>query len=61
MLFRSGETNFYGNADICVALKEQFAHLGGWMRVMDGASESFWGAYTTSEDQEEVEEFLRLK
>lgn len=54
-----GEVNFYGSADICVALKETFARLGGWMRIMDGASESFWGAYTSVQDQQDIERFLR--
>lgn len=61
ILGEDGETNFYGSADICVALKETFARLNDWMRIMDGTSESFWGAYTASEDQENIESFLRLR
>ncbi len=60
ILGEDGEVNFYGDAEICVALKETFANLGGWMRLMDRSSESFWGAYTAPEDQEKIERFLRL-
>ena len=59
-----GESNFYGDAQTAVALKKAFptyTDASGqtrecWMRVMDGASESFWGGFVP---QPEVEAFLR--
>jgi len=59
ILGEDGEVNFYGDAETCVALKESFAKLNGWMRVMEGTSESFWGAYTSAQDQKDIEQFLR--
>jgi len=64
ILGEDGESNFYGDAEIAVALKKAFPSYTDadgnvrecWMRVMEGASESFWGGFVP---QQKVEEFLR--
>ena len=66
VLGEDGEVNFYGDAETCIALKKNFpSYIDAngdvrecWMRVMEGASESFWGGFVP---QQEVEEFLRAR
>ncbi len=64
ILGNDGESNSYGEAETCLALKEAFPSFpsprGGtsevWMRIMENGVESFWGGYPS---QSELEAFLR--